>query len=480
MKPIDLMEMDAIIIGGGPAGMAAAISLKNQGVFRVLILEREAFLGGILPQCIHDGFGLIRFDQNLTGPEYAEIYKKRLLDQDIAYETGCAVTRIEGVERESDQSYTHLNKVTAVSAKGTTDYLTKAVILATGCRERPRGALGIPGTRPAGIFTAGTAQNFVNLKNLMPGKRVVILGSGDIGLIMARRLTLEGAEVTAVVEREKNPGGLRRNVLQCLEDFDIPLILSATVTEIKGAHRISAVSVCDLDSKGHLIAETVRDYPCDTLILSVGLIPEIETGLTAGIHIDPNNGEPLINQDGQTSVAGIFVCGNARYVHDLVDDVSTEAEEMGIAVARYIRGEELKGGTAQPDQTAPNSTDTQASTRREKSQNPYTITCLLCPNSCSIVYKPEITGAMCGRGEDYVKRELISPMRMLTSSVRVVGGEREIVSVRTTSGIPKQALNEAMKRIKSLIVVAPISTGEIIEKDFMTFGVDLIATSKVL
>jgi CxxC motif-containing protein/NADPH-dependent 2,4-dienoyl-CoA reductase/sulfur reductase-like enzyme len=460
--------------------MAAAISLKNQGVFRVLVLEREAFLGGILPQCIHDGFGLIRFDKNLTGPEYADIYKKRLLDQDIAYETGCAVTRIESLSLGSDQPCQHLKKVTVVSAKGTTDYLAKAVILATGCREKPRGALGIPGTRPAGIFTAGTAQNFVNLRNLMPGKRVVILGSGDIGLIMARRLTLEGAEVTAVIERERTPGGLRRNVLQCLEDFEIPLVLSATITEIKGAHGIKAVSVCDLDSKGRFIEESIRDYPCDTLILSVGLIPEIETGLTAGIRINPETGEPIVNQDGQTSVAGIFVCGNARYVHDLVDDVSTEAEELGIAAARYIQGEELKDGIAQIAQDAQNTAGAIVSTRRGKSQSPDTITCLLCPNSCSIIYKPEISGAMCGRGEDYVKRELISPMRMLTSSVRVVGGEREIVSVRTTSGIPKQAINEAMKRIKSLIVVAPISAGEIIEKDFMTFGVDLIATSKVL
>ena len=480
MKHVELREWDAVIIGGGPAGMAAAISLKNQGVFRVLILEREAFMGGILPQCIHDGFGLIRFDQNLTGPEYAEIYRKRLLDQGIAYETGCAVTRIESLCLEKDQSCTDLKKVTVVSAKGTTDYLTKAVILATGCRERPRGALGIPGTRPAGIFTAGTAQNFVNLKNLMPGKKIVILGSGDIGLIMARRLTLEGAEITAVIEREKTPGGLRRNVLQCLEDFAIPLVLSATITEIKGSDRISAVSVCDLDSKGHFIAESVRDYPCDTLILSVGLIPEIETGLTAGIRIDQETGEPLIDQDGQTNVAGIFVCGNARYVHDLVDDVSTEAEEMGIAVARYIRGEDLKEGMAEPDQITPKATSTGASSRRGKSQSPYTITCLLCPNSCSIVYKPEITGAMCGRGEDYVKRELISPMRTLTSSVKVLGGEREIVSVRTTSGISKQAINDAMKRIKRLIVAAPIETGDVIEKDFMTIGVDLIATSKVL
>ena len=528
MGNIEMTVKDVLIIGGGPAGMAAAISLKNQGISEVLIIEREAVLGGILPQCIHDGFGLIRFGKNMTGPEYADIYERRLLVKGISYLLGAAVTAIKQTDIKAnsgdnaDSQGGFLNKVTIASAEGTVDYLTKAVILATGCRERARGALRIPGTRPAGIYTAGTAQNFINLRNLMPGKRVVILGSGDIGLIMARRLTLEGAEVVAVIEKEKTAGGLPRNVKQCLTDFNIPLILGATITDIKGVNRISTVSVCDFLEDGRINEKSERDYPCDTLILSVGLIPEVETGLTAGITLDEKTGEPMTDEVGHTTVNGIFVCGNARYVHDLVDDVSTEAESLGVTVANYIKNGCI-GLRESPenDETfksvnnikTPETLKSKRTVNRPKSLEPNTMICLLCPNSCAISYsfpkkleldeseledtkheaikfeeseleetmgKAQITGAMCGKGVEYVQREMISPMRTLTSSVSVLGGEKEIVSVRTTSGIPKGLIFEAMEKVKALKVAAPVEIGQIVEKDFMTFGVDLIATSKVL
>jgi len=497
----EMTVKDVLIIGGGPAGMAAAISLRNQGISEVLIVEREAVLGGILPQCIHDGFGLIRFGKNMTGPEYADIYEKRLLEKGISYLACAAVTAIKQTnsrvnpDDDADLQGGFLKQVAVASAEGTASYLAKAVILATGCRERARGALRIPGTRPAGIYTAGTAQNFINLRNLMPGRRILILGSGDIGLIMARRLTLEGAEIIAVIEKEKTAGGLPRNVKQCLTDFNIPLILGATITAIKGVNRISAVSVCDIFEDGNINEESERDYLCDTLILSVGLIPEVETGLTAGIFLDEKTGEPLADQEGQTTVSGIFVCGNARYVHDLVDDVSTEAESLGVTVANYIRNGCIKSQEwTKNDETfkslntikTPESLKSQRPANRPRSLDPNTMICLLCPNSCAISYaeettgKAEITGAMCGKGEEYVRRELISPMRTLTSSVKVLGGEKEIVSVRTTSGIPKGRIFEAMDKVKALKVVAPVEIGQIVEKDFMTFGVDLIATSKVL
>lgn len=489
----EMIKKDVVIIGGGPAGMAAAISLKDQGIDEVLIIEREAILGGMLNQCIHDGFGLICFEKNLTGPEYADFYERRLEHQGISYMTCAAVTEIKVLDSNFPPSQGFLKRVTAVSPAGSADYLTKAVILATGCRERPRGALSIPGTRPAGIYTAGTVQNFVNLKNLMPGKRVMILGSGDIGLIMARRMTLEGAEVIAVIEKEKTVGGLPRNVRQCLEDFKIPLILGATITNIIGTKKLEAVEVSDLNEDGGIGGESARVYSCDTLILSVGLIPEVETGLTCGIAIDEQSGEPLADQDGQTTADGVFVCGNARYVHDLVDDVSKEAENLGRTVARYIRNGSVKAQGQEPYRRASEGSSSAKSSSHARSQERNTMICLLCPKSCLISFalpektkrseesiRPEIKGAMCEKGEEYILRELISPMRTLTSSVKVQGGEKQIVSVRTTAGIPKESIFEAMKWIKALKIMAPIEIGQIIEKDFMRFGVDLIATSKVL
>jgi thioredoxin reductase len=324
-------DIDLAIIGGGPAGLAAAIASKHAGVKNPLIIERNETLGGILGQCIHDGFGLEVYKESLTGPEYMERDIQKIKEVGIQYMLNSMVTHL------STNKELHV-----VNAKGVHKLRAKAVILAMGCRERPRGVLGIPGTRPAGIFTAGTAQYFVNIKNYMVGSKVIILGSGDIGLIMARRLTLEGAKVLAVVEKLPYPSGLPRNVTQCLDDYKIPLMLSHTIVDIKGKKRVTGVTIARVDHKFKPIPKTEVEIPCDTLILSAGLIPENELSQKAGVVIDPNTGGPQVDDKLQTNVPGIFAAGNVLHVHDIVDWVSLESARAGRNAAEYIRG--LNGG----------------------------------------------------------------------------------------------------------------------------------------
>ncbi|MGI6031553.1 MAG: NAD(P)/FAD-dependent oxidoreductase [Eubacteriales bacterium] len=319
-----------IVIGGGPAGLAAAVELYRQGITDVLVLEREATLGGILRQCIHDGFGLTRFGESLSGPEYAHRFITQAQELGIPCLTNAAVTHISP-ERV----------VTAVTREGLRCWQADAVVLAMGCRERTRGALGIPGERPSGVFTAGVAQNYINLQNRMIGREVVILGSGDIGMIMARRLTLEGAHVQAVLEIQPYASGLPRNVEQCLRDYDIPLLLSHTVTDIHGGSRLTGVTVSQVDEKLQPIPGTETRYDCDTLILSVGLIPENELSRDAGVELDPHTQGALVDEWYQTGVPGIFSAGNVLHVHDLVDFVSLEAERLAAAVARFVTGKGL-------------------------------------------------------------------------------------------------------------------------------------------
>lgn len=321
------MEMhDIIIVGGGPAGMAAAVAAYDSGVTDVVILDREPQLGGILRQCIHNGFGLHKLGQELTGPEYAAVYEQKVLERGIKVHYEATVT-----------SVTPDKIVTAQSREGILKFQAKAVILAMGCRERSRGALNISGSRPAGIYSAGTAQKLINCEGYMVGKKVVILGSGDIGLIMARRMSLEGAKVEAVCELMPYSGGLTRNIVQCLEDFGIPLYLSTTVAQIHGEKRLEGVTIAQVDERRQPIEETKRYIPCDTLLLSVGLIPENELTRSAGIPIDPITSGALVDDTCQTAVEGIFACGNVLQVHDLVDYVSEEAERAGIGAADYIR-----------------------------------------------------------------------------------------------------------------------------------------------
>ena len=327
------MSKELVIIGGGPAGMSAAVAAYDAGIRDILILERDKSLGGILRQCIHNGFGLHRFGEELTGPEYAYRYELQVRERKIPVKLGTMVLDIT-----PDKTVTAMN-----GEDGLFTIDAKAIILAMGCRERPKGALNIAGTRPAGIFTAGTAQRFVNMDGYMPGKKVVILGSGDIGLIMARRMTLEGAEVKAVCELMPYSGGLARNIEQCLNDFSIPLMLSHTVVEIHGKERVEGVTIAKVDENRRPIPETRQFIECDTLLLSVGLLPENELTKSANIGLDRITGGAVVDQNRSTELEGVFACGNVLHVHDLVDYVSEEADIAGRAAAEYIKGNTASG-----------------------------------------------------------------------------------------------------------------------------------------
>lgn len=322
-----MLKYEIVVIGGGPAGLAAALSARKNGIENILVIEREKELGGILEQCIHNGFGLHTFKEELTGPEYAARFIEQLEEEKIPYRLNSMVLDIS-----PDKVITFMN-----AEEGVVEVEAQAVILAMGCRERSRGALQIPGYRPAGIFSAGTAQRLVNMEGYLPGREVVILGSGDIGLIMARRMTLEGAHVQVVAELLPYSGGLKRNIVQCLDDFGIPLKLNHTVVDIEGKERVESVTLAEVDSNRKPIPGTEVKYPCDTLLLSCGLIPENELSRKAGVKIDPVTSGPIVDESLETSVEGIFACGNVLHVHDLVDYVSQEAEVAGRYAAEYVK-----------------------------------------------------------------------------------------------------------------------------------------------
>ena len=327
-----IMNYDVVIIGGGPAGLACALSIKKQGIDSILILERDNKLGGILNQCIHNGFGLHTFKEELTGPEYAYRYIEQVKEANIEYKLDSMV-----IDITKDKQITYVSKNDGLNIIN-----AKAIVLAMGCRERSRGALNIPGFRPAGVYSAGAAQRLMNIDGLMVGKEVVILGSGDIGLIMARRMSLEGARVKCVAEVMPYSGGLKRNIVQCLNDFDIPLLLSHTVVDIKGKERVESVVIAKVDENRKPIKGTEVEYKCDTLLLSVGLLPENELSKLADVELSTITNGPIVYDNLETSVDGIFACGNVLHVHDLVDYVSNEADNAGKGVAKYLKQGNLR------------------------------------------------------------------------------------------------------------------------------------------
>lgn len=438
-------KREVIIVGGGPAGMAAAVKLSDLAFRDVLILEKEERTGGVLRQCIHPGFGLIKFGKNYTGPEYGRIYREMVdkTETEVMFSTTVTDIRQEG----------SLVKVTAGTPGGERVFLADAVILASGCRERSRGSLEIPGTRPAGVYSAGTAQALMNLRGLKVGEMIVIVGSGDIGLIMARRFTLEGSRVLGVIEKEEKPGGFARNIKECLEDFGIPLRTGSQVVEIEGRKRVEAVKVRDAAGREERLL-------CDTVILAAGLVPE--DGMVSG------------------TVPGLFYCGNVLYVHDLVDNVSVSGEEAAFAAAAYLLG--------RGDDDTPYSSENLLRTRDERraflrlkkkagqEEDGDFVICTGCPNSCRISLK-DFSGGKCDKGEAFARAEVENPKRVFTSTVRIEGGDRTI-SVRTEGPIPRALLKKASEAATGIIAPEDTRPGLILDENFLGTGERLIVTGE--
>ena len=470
------MRTELAIIGGGPAGMAAALSAHEEGV-SVLILERDRELGGILNQCIHNGFGLHTFGEELTGPEYADRFVKKVRQARIPCLLNTIVIDVRGGNP---------CRITAMNRQqGLFEIEAGAVVLAMGCRERPRGAMNIPGFRPSGIYCAGTAQRLVNIEGRMPGREVVVLGSGDIGLIMARRMSLQGAKVKLVAEIMPYSGGLKRNIVQCLDDFGIPLRLGHTVSEIHGKNRVEAVTLVRVDENLKPIAGTEEFIACDTLLLSCGLIPENELSESAGARIDSVTHGPVVNDRLETTAEGIFACGNVLHVHDLVDNVSKEAQSAGVFAASYVK-ERMAGRERQWGQAVrpkiPEKTKSVLPKGRDAGK---TLICIGCPVGCLITAQRNsdgslaISGNTCKKGEAYARNEMTDPKRGVTSFMTAEDGDCRTVSVKTKGEIPRDKIWQCMEEIRAKTVKAPVKVGDVLIANVAGTGVDVTATSNV-
>ena len=439
-----MIRCDVLIIGAGPGGLAAAKGAREAGAKHVIILERDTQPGGILNQCIHDGFGLIRYKKTLTGPEYAHRAVREVAEAGAELLTGHQVVRMERI-CESDSCTENTTRgsvieVTAVNREGLKTFRAGAVVMALGCRERTRDAISIPGSRPAGVFTAGVIQNFVNIRNVMPGHRVVILGSGDVGMIMARRLTLEGAHVEVVVEILPEPAGLARNVSQCLYDYGIPIKCSHTISKIIGKKKLEAVEISQIDQDMKPIPGTQQVIECDALVLSVGLIPENEIAETAGVALDPKTNGALTDACMQTNVPGIFSCGNSRRIMDLADFVSEQGELAGRNAVAYLRGQEMQAWD-----------EARSTSMRKGYPIPDTVTCPLCPNGCQVRREGEqYVGHQCPRGAAFAEQERTAPKRMLTTTVRTSNGQ--LIPVRTKEPIAKEKIFDALKELRQIVL----------------------------
>jgi len=446
---------DVIVVGAGPGGLAAARGAKEAGAERVIILERDTAAGGILNQCIHDGFGLVRYSQRLTGPEYALKAEMEAEEAGAELRTGHHVVAIRPSSDGDGANCRTEFEVETVSKDGLEQIKAGTIILATGCRERTRGAIAIPGSRPAGVFTAGVIQNFVNIRNIMPGKRVVIFGSGDVGMIMARRLSLEGAEVKAVIEILPEPAGLSRNVSQCLYDYGIPIHCSHTISRIIGKQKLEAVEISPLDEDMRPVKEKAQIIECDALVLSVGLIPENEVAETAGIGLDPKTNGVITDEFMMTSVPGIFSCGNSRRIMDLADFVSEQGELAGKNAVAYLNGSEMEVW------------DEARSTPMAKGfPEEGTVTCTLCPLGCTVRLNDETgryEGNKCKRGIEFAEQEKMNPKRILTSTVRCKceSGMR-LLPVRTAGQVTKTSMRRIVDELGNITVKPPIKCGDIV------------------
>lgn len=457
-----MRKCDVLIIGGGPGGLAAAFAAKKEGATDVIILERDKKPGGILNQCIHDGFGLIRYKEALTGPEYAQRAIREA--EDVGAEIFCS-RHVSGIKSDENGNYV----VSAYTKDGIEEYCAKSIVLATGCRERTRGNISIPGSRPAGVFTAGVAQNLVNIRNVMIGKRVVILGSGDIGLIMARRLTLEGAKVLAIAEIMPEPTGLARNVSQCVYEFGIPLYVKTTVSKIIGKHKLEAVELSDLDEEGKTVPGTERRIDCDALVLSVGLIPENEVAQTIGVELMPNNS---VNTDLylQTCVHGVFSCGNSRHVMDLADYVSEQGEMAGRNAVHLIKNEPMETWDEEKSNCMKKGFPVEG-----------TVTCTICPNGCQVKWDKETgiySGNRCPRGEQFAIQERENPVRTVTTTIKACGGDTALTPVKSATPIDKDSVEGMVEALKKLSAKTGLKLGdEVFRTECHGRAVQIVATA---